>query len=121
MKRIAFIALAAFLAACGSDNGPTDRFSGTWVGRAIANNDTLNFNLVAGQNGSAVTGNGTISEGVESAPLAFTGTSAPPSVNLMMTFASETLSFTGSYVSSDSVSGIVSEGSSSAPMSLKKQ
>jgi len=122
MKRVAIIALVAILAACGSDSsGPTDKFSGTWVGRAISNNDTLNFNLIAGQNGSAVTGNGTISEGVESAPLTFSGTSAPPTVSLVMVYETDTLIYTGSYANSDSISGVVSSGGGAIALSFKKQ
>jgi len=122
MKRVAIVALVAILAACGSDNnGPTDKFSGTWTGKYIVSStDTANFVLVAGQNGTAVTGTGQISAGTESVPLTFSGTSTPPAVNLTVIVGSNMLTYAGSYVSSDSISGIISEGSQSGVLDLAK-
>jgi type 1 fimbria pilin len=121
MKKFALIAIVAVLAACGSDNGPSDTFSGTWSGNTVVSpTDTLHFVFSPAQNGSAVTGNGVVSEGGTSEPFTFTGTSTPPSVNLTLTVNSETLTYAGSYVRSDSLVGTISEGSESFGLDLKK-
>jgi hypothetical protein len=121
MKKFAIIAILAVLAACGSDNGPSDKFTGTWTGdAATGGSDTLHFVFTPSQNGSAVTGNGTVSEGGSSEAMTYTGTSTPPSVNLTLSINSETLTYVGSYVKSDSISGVVSEGGTSVALDLKK-
>jgi hypothetical protein len=116
MKRLAILAIVAVLAACGSDNnGPTEKFTGSWTGRVIDGGDT--------QNGSAVTGSGTASSGATSYPMTFTGTSTPPTLNLTLLVnvgTTQTLVYTGSYVSSDSIVGTVSNGGVSEPLDLGK-
>jgi hypothetical protein len=121
MKRIAALALIALLAACGSDAGPTDRFSGTWTGEAIPNaTDTIHYVLVSTQTGSTVTGTGTVSD-TTSAPLTFTGTSTSPYVDLVVILGDNTFNYSGTFVSSDSISGALSDGATSVGLSLKKQ
>jgi len=122
MKRIAAVALVALLAACGGDAGPTDRFSGTWAGTAYPSLDTVQFVLTPSQTGSTVTGTGMASDRATSAAITFTGISAPPSVNLIIFLNSDTLSYAGTYVSSDSIVGSLSAGiGSPIALSLKKQ
>jgi len=121
MKRVAVLALVAILTACGSDsNGPNEKFSGTWTGRAIAVSDTLSFVFDAAQNGSVVTGTGNISDHSSSEVDSFTGTSTPPSVALTIYAGSDTATYAGSYVSSDSISGIITVGTTSVPLDLAK-
>ena len=50
----------------------------------------------------------------------FTGTSTPPSINPVLTAGDETLTYAGAYVSSDSLTGIISEGGTSVALGLKK-
>jgi hypothetical protein len=121
MNRIAALALIAMLAACGSDTGPTDRFSGTWAGDLIPNaTDTVHFVLVSTQTGSTITGTGTASDTTSTA-LTFTGTSTPPTVDLVVSSGGNTFNYAGTFVSSDSISGALSDGAVSAGLSLKKQ
>jgi hypothetical protein len=122
MKRVAILATIVFLAACGSDsNGPSDKFSGTWSGDAItSSSDTLHFVFISTQTGSGVAGSGNVSSGGTAEGFSFTGTSTPPSVNLVLTAGSETLTYAGAYVSSDSLTGIITEGSTSVALGLKK-
>ena len=118
MKRLAVLAMIALLSACGSD-GPSDRFTGTWIGTAlVGTTDTLHFTLASTQSGSAVTGSGTVAEGGTSEALTFTGTSTPPSLNMVFTVGSEVINYSATYVRSDSVTGTLSEGSNTAPLSL---
>ena len=123
MKRLAMLALLVAVAACGSDSsGPTDRFSGTWIGNAyVGTTDTVSFVVAASQSGSAVTGTGTASSGGTSIPFTLTGTSTPPSLSLVITTGTDTLTYVGSYVTADSVAGTATEGSTVVPLSLKKQ
>jgi hypothetical protein len=122
MKRIAALALIALLAACGGDAGPTDRFSGTWSGNAIASpTDTVHIVLSAAQTGSTITGTGTASDFSGSEPVTFSGTSTAPSVNLVVIIESDTLNYSGTFVSSDSISGSLSAGGPPVGLSLKKQ
>jgi type 1 fimbria pilin len=121
MKKFAIIAFVAALAACGSDNGPSDKFTGTWSGDAVVSpTDTLHFVFTPAQNGSAVTGSGIISSGGDSEAFTFSGTSTPPSVNLTLQVGSEALAYTGTYIKSDSLAGAISEGSTSIVLDLKK-
>jgi lysozyme family protein len=121
MNRIAALAFLVLLAACGSDTAPTDRFSGTWAGDVIPNaTDTVHFVLVATQTGSTITGTGTASD-TTSTPLTFTGTSTPPSLALVVSLEGNTFNYAGTFVSSDSISGAISDGTVSAGLSLKKQ
>jgi hypothetical protein len=122
MKRVAILALVVVLAACGSDSsGPTNKFSGTWTGKALAGpTDTLNFVFVAGQNGSTVSGTGNISADGTTLADVFSGTSAPPSVALTILVGPNTLTYSGSYVSSDSIAGVLSEAGTSLTLDLVK-
>lgn len=122
MKRIAILAIVAVLAACGSDNsGPTDKFSGTWSGDAYPDaTDTLHFVFNSAQTGSAVSGSGTVSSGSTVLAHTFSGTSTPPSLAFTMTVGSETLTYAGTYITADSISGAITEGSTTVALSLKK-
>jgi hypothetical protein len=106
-------------AACGSDStAPKDVFSGTWAGNLAG---VTQLTLTTTQNGSAVTGTGT-AVNTNTFTLVVTGTSTPPSLNLAITASdSEHLTFDGSYVTADSVAGMIHEGSDSVALSLKKQ
>jgi hypothetical protein len=121
MNRIAVLALVALLAACGGDAGPTDRFSGTWIGNLVPSGDTIHLVLTPAQTGSTVIGTGTATDSSGSAPVPFSGTSTPPSVNLTMILKGDTLGYAGTFVTSDSIVGILSAGRTPLPLSLKKQ
>jgi type 1 fimbria pilin len=121
MKRIAALAFLILLAACGSDTAPTDRFSGTWAGSTVSGTDTLHVVLVSSQTGSAVSGTGTASDSASSAALTFSGTSTPPSVSLLIISPFDSATYNGTFVSSDSVVGVISGGGTSSGLSLKRQ
>jgi hypothetical protein len=121
MKRIAALALIAVLAACSSDTAPTDRFSGTWAGSAVIGTDTAHLVLVSTQTGSTVSGTGTATDNNTSSALTFTGTSTPPSVNLLIISPFDSTSYIGSFVTSDSIVGVLSGGGATLGFSLKKQ
>jgi hypothetical protein len=113
------IGCALVAAACGSDStGPKDTFAGTWVG--VANTTTIT--VTATQNGSTVSGTGTAVNSPNSFTLVVTGTSTPPNVTLAITASdSEHLTFDGTYVTADSVAGMLHEGSDSIAFGVKKQ
>jgi type 1 fimbria pilin len=123
MKTFAIAGVVLAISACASDSSaPTDRFDGTWSGDAIVSaSDTIHFVMGATQNGSAVAGNGNISEGGASEAITFNGTSSDPSVNLTIIAGSDALTYTATYVRSDSVVGTLTEGSASAGLSMKRQ
>jgi hypothetical protein len=121
MKRIAALALIALLAACGGDAGPTDRFSGTWTGAAVNGPDTLHLVLMSAQTGSTITGTGTATEAASSAALTFTGTSTPPTMNLLIISPFDSATFTGTYGSSNSIVGVITGGGMSLALTLTKQ
>ena len=127
MKTAATLAIVAILAACGSDsNGPIDKpidqFSGTWSGNAYyapISADTLHFVFSASQTASAVTGTASYLAPYADT-LTFTGTSTPSTLNLE---ASGVIgyTYTGSYVTSDSIVGTVNiNGFEEEALSLKK-
>jgi len=123
MKRLAILAVVAVLAACGSDSsGPTDTFTGTWNGIVISDpTDTLHFQMISGQSGSTLNGNGHVSAGDDVKAFTFTGTSTPPTIALSIIYGTDTLTYTGSYVTQDSVAGFVTESGSSFTLDLRKQ
>jgi len=123
MKRIATLALAALLAACGSDSsgGPTDTFTGNWTGTALENADTLHFTFIAGQAGSAVSGTGTVSDGSDTTVMTFSGTLSSPTLIMTLQVRDQSLAYSGSFASSSSVVGHVAEGSASLELDLAKQ
>lgn len=123
MRKFAIVAVVAILAACGSDSsGPSNRFDGAWIGDALVSpTDTVHFVMTGTQTGSAVAGTGLISEGSASEAITFNGTSTPTTMNLTIVAGSSTLGYTATYVRSDSVVGVLSEGSSSAGLAMKKQ
>src|SRR6476469_1681635 len=113
MKRLAILVAVAVLSACSSDSsGPTQRFTGTWSGDAMASaSDTLHFVFTSAQTGSAVSGSGTVSSGSTLLDYTFTGTSTPPTLNFTLTVGSETLTYAGNYITADSGAGAITEGS----------
>lgn len=123
MRKFAIVAVVAILAACGSDSsGPSNRFDGAWVGDAVvSSSDTVHFVMSGTQTGSTVAGTGTISESGASEAITFSGTSTSPTMNLTIIAGSSTLGYAATYVRSDSVVGVLSENSSTAPLALKKQ
>jgi hypothetical protein len=48
------------------------------------------------------------------------GTLAPPTLTLMLLSDSDTLNYSGTFVSSDSITGVISQDGTSLPLSLKK-
>jgi len=123
MKRLAILAVVAVLAACGSDSsGPTDTFTGTWRGIVITDpTDTLHFEMISGQSGSTLNGNGHVSAGDDVEAFTFTGTSTPPTITLSIVVDDNTMTYTGSYVTRDSIAGFASESGSSFTLDLSKQ
>jgi type 1 fimbria pilin len=123
MRTFATVALVALLAACGSDSsGPSNRFDGAWIGDALVSpTDTVHFVMSGTQTGSTVAGTGLISEASASEAITFSGTSTSPTMNLTIVAGSSTLGYTATYVRSDSVVGVLSENSASAPLTLRKQ
>src|SRR6185437_4243462 len=123
MKFLSIVTLALALLACGSDNaGPSNRFTGTWIGNAYPDaTDTAQFSITASQNGSAVTGVGSFTRDGSTSGINVNGVSTPPNLNLVLTINAVTLSYVGTYESSDSVAGTITQGSIVLPLSLKKQ
>jgi type 1 fimbria pilin len=122
MRRIAALAMIVLLSACGSDNGPRDTFSGSWAGDAIVSGaDTIHFDLTSTQSGSTITGSGTVLEGSTTEPVSFTGTSTPPSLSMVFTVGTSVINYDAMYVRSDSVTGTLTDGSDTSPLSLGKQ
>jgi hypothetical protein len=123
MRKFTIVALVASLAACGSDSsGPSNRFDGAWIGDALVSpTDTVHFVMSGTQTGSTVAGTGLISEASASEAITFSGTSTSSAMNLTIIAGSSTLGYAATYVRSDSVVGVLSEGSSSAGLSMKKQ
>jgi hypothetical protein len=120
-------ALAA--AACGSDSTAPkpDTFTGNWVGSLFNSSTSISVNVNATQSGSAVSGTGTASVHGTSENVTISGTSTPPSLNLLLVIApgssGDSATFVGSYITADSVAGTVfdTEGDSIAVAGLKKQ
>ena len=123
MKRIAILILGAALLACGSDSsGPTDTFSGTWVGDAFVDaSDTLHVVLTPTQNGSSISGTGTLTAGSAGQAITYNGVSTPPTINLTIVAGMAALNYSGTYVRSDSVVGLLSGNGDTVALSLKKQ
>jgi hypothetical protein len=123
MKRMALLLVVGALMACGGDStGPSQKFSGTWVGNAIVDaDDTLHFVFISSETSGAVTGTGTVANTGASEAITFSGTSTPPTVSLSVLVESETLTYTGTFVHSDSLVGVISEGGTSVELDLKKQ
>ncbi|HWZ61031.1 MAG TPA: hypothetical protein VNW46_18750 [Gemmatimonadaceae bacterium] len=122
MQRIACLTLAIVLAACGSSDtthtGPSAfTFTGTWAGTADGDSVTV----TAQQTDSIVSGTGSAFILGQSFPITVTGTSAPPNIILTGNLpCAQTVTFTGTYVSADSVTGILTQGASSFAFGLKK-
>jgi hypothetical protein len=87
----------------------------------VTGTDTIHVVLVSAQTGSAVSGTGTASDPTTSAALTFSGTSAPPALTLLVISPFDSATYVGTYVSSDSVVGVLSGGGTSSALSLKKQ
>lgn len=123
MKILSIVTLALALLGCGSDSaGPSKMFTGTWVGNAYPEEaDTAVFSVTTSQNGSAVTGVGTFTRDGSTYGATVSGVSTPPNLSLVLTINAQTLSYVGTYVTSDSVTGTITQGSIVLPLSLKKQ
>jgi type 1 fimbria pilin len=124
MKRLAVIGSllcgTLAVAACSSSSAPKANpttFAGSWVGYVLS--DTAN--ITATQTGTAFTGTGTLFSNSNSTGVTFIGTSTPPSISGSLTALGSTLSFTGNYVTPDSIVGTLTEGSNTAPFILIKQ
>jgi len=107
MKRLAILLIVAVLAACGSDNtGPSDKFNGSWIGIIVPDSaDTITVEFNATQTGSSVIGNGVASDAGSSNGFTFTGSSTPPTLTLLLQVQSSTATYTGEYITSDSIAG----------------
>jgi len=115
MKRFVILGSAVFLAACSSSSAPKDVFSGNWNGLETVGSSTLLINTKTTQTGSAVSGTCIGSGGADTLTCNLTGTSTPPNVTFTMTFSdAEVITFTGNYVSRDSVAGILTEQESAS-------
>jgi type 1 fimbria pilin len=123
MKSLSIVTLALALLACGGDSaGPSDTFTGTWVGNAYpSESDTARFSITSTQNGSAITGVGSYTQDSSTYGATVSGISTPPNLNLVLTINSQTVSYVGTYATSDSVAGTVTVGITHLPLSLKKQ
>lgn len=125
MKRLACLIIVAILAACGSDSSrPTDTFTGTWIGAAIADSaDTVTFRFMSTQTGGSVIGTGIVSEGAATNGFTFGGTLTAPTLNLMIQASGggDPASYAGTYVTSDSIAGIITSGPVTTALDLKKQ
>ena len=124
MTRMAYLALAIGLAACSSSDTGNHMapapftFNGTWMGSAGGDSVTV----VATQTDTAVSGTGTavISDGTFQ--FALTGISKSPAITLMVNLPCDlSATFVGTYVSADSVTGMLTQGGSTFPFGLKKQ
>lgn len=115
------ILASAALAACSSSNTtpPAPRsFAGNWVGSA----DGDSVSLTATQTDTTVTGGGVAVISGTTFEFTLTGTSKDPSITLTASLpCAQTVTFTGSYVSADSVAGTLTDISGSIPFGLKKQ
>lgn len=123
MMRLACLMMVAVLAACGSDSsGPSDVFSGTWLGAGVLDStDTLVFEFDATQTGSVVIGNGIVALDSASNSFTFTGASMPPAVNMTLTVGGvSTAAFSGAFVTSDSIAGTIMWGAVPVALGLKK-
>lgn len=121
MKRLAVLALVVILAACGSDNnGPNDAFTGTWTGTTTDNADTLHFTFISAQSGSAFSGTGTVAGSAASAIVTFNGTSTPPTIIMTMEIQSQSLAYSGTFVTDDSIVGTLAQGAAHSALDLKK-
>jgi hypothetical protein len=127
MKRLALVAFAIALTACGSSNksggstAPTDMFTGTWTGTLEG---IAPVTVVSTQTGTTVSGTASLSYGGNTYSGPFTGTSVPPTVTLNFTLGDTTGTYTGNYITADSIAGtftVTSPDSESVPLSLAKQ
>lgn len=122
--RLSCLVIVAVLVACGSDKtGPSDVFSGTWAGVGVLDAaDTLVFQFDAAQSGSALLGNGIVALDSASNSFTYTGTSAPPALTMTLSVTGGGVAtFTGTYVTRDSVAGTIIWGSVPVALGLKKQ
>jgi len=118
MKRLALFAFVVTIAACGSSTSPKDTFSGNWFGDVEGDS----VKIAGSQSGSSFTGKGVIFFGADTDSISFNGTSNPP--NIQSTFViineDESLSFVGTYVNADSITGSLSANGESIPFALGK-
>jgi len=127
---LATLAALAAVAGCGgstpstgTSGAPSDQFVGTWVGTVTSGDSTATVTLMTTQSGSTISGTGNVASGHLSLGLTVTGTSTPPSVSLtaIAPLVADTIAFTGSYITADSVAGTAVTDGETVPLSLKKQ
>jgi hypothetical protein len=121
MKRSAAVVLAVVFAACSSAIGPQTGFTGVWKGTASVTGVT--YTTTTSQNDSTVRGTGIAVDTSSTATFGVTGTSSRPSLHLTLTYLdSVVVSYSGTYVTADSVDGFLDANSGFAvPLSLKRQ
>jgi hypothetical protein len=126
MPRRAICIAAALVALTGCNFNAvnptsTDSLAGTWVGSAT----DLAVTLTTSQSGSVVSGSGQVISGASEYALTVTGTSAPPNIALTMTYvdgaATDTITYVGTYVTADSVTGTWQQGLTPIALSLALQ
>jgi hypothetical protein len=121
------ICCALFAGACGSSStGPKDVFSGHWVGLIYNTSTSIAVDANPTQNGSTIGGTTILSVGSQNVTAPLTGTSTPPSLNVVVIVppgtSGDTLTFIGTYITADSVFGkVIESGDSVAVAGLKKQ
>jgi hypothetical protein len=126
MKQIVILGLAVLLAACSS-TAPKDVFTGTWTGTVQENTNSISITTTTSESGTAVSGSCTAvsasSSGSSNFTCMLTGTSNAPNLAFTMDFNdSEVITFTGNYVTKDSVAGILVENADTiSAFGFKKQ
>jgi len=125
MKRLALVAFAIALTACGSDNNnqnhlapQPEAFIGTWAGTF---EDVVSITIQATQTGTAVTGTGTLTYAGTTYPGTISGTSNPPDLNLTAANGDTTGTYAATWITPDSVAGTFTIDGQTGALSLKKQ
>jgi hypothetical protein len=104
MKRLTAAALVAVVAACSSPSGPQNGYTGTW--KAVTENGFVTTTTT--QNDSVVTGTGAFVSGKSRTTFRVSGTSFRPNLNFTMLFdEGGAATFSGTYVTGDSVAGVL--------------
>lgn len=127
MKQLVILGLAVLIAACSSSSAPKKIYSGTWKGLVQVDSNSISITTTTTQSGTAVSGTCTAVSTSGSSSNNFTcslsGTSNPPAIGFTMDFNdSEVITFSGNYISSDSVAGILTENGDTVTLfGFKKQ
>jgi hypothetical protein len=126
MKRLALVAFAIALTACGSKNNGDDThlttspylFEGTWAGEI---DGIAPVSVNASQTDSVVSGSATLTYNSTTYNGTFTGISVPPAINLTVTNGDSTGTYAGTWITRDSIAGTFTVGGTTGALSLKQQ